>query len=99
MRAFLALVAALTVASPVAAQTGFWSNLFGPVADSHPPWAVEAPSGAGARYGLGLDVFSEHQESLEITFNEQRIQSGEEGGTVRTDPRDRHSTLGHSTDL
>jgi len=79
-------VAALAAASPVAAQTGFWSNLFGPVADSHPPWAVEAPSGAGARYGLGLDVFSEHQESLEITFNEQRIQSGEDGETVQTDP-------------
>ena len=86
MRAFLALVGGLALASPVAPQTGFWSHLFGPVADSYPPWAVEAPSGAGARYGLGLDVFSEHQESLKITFNEQRILSGEDSETVRTDP-------------
>ena len=89
MRASLALfvfVAGLTVAAPVAAQTGFWIHLFGPVADSHPPWAVEAPGGAEARYGLGLDVFSEHQESLEITFNEQRIMSGELNEIVRTDP-------------
>lgn len=67
-------------------------RLFGRVSDSKPPWAVEAPGGAGARYGLGLDLFFEHQESLRITFMEQTLQARdlltgrEESQVVRTDP-------------
>jgi hypothetical protein len=89
MRASLALflfAAGLALAAPAVAQTGFWTHLFGPVADSRPPWAVEAPGGAGSRYGLGLDVFFEHQESLKITFNEQRVVSGDLSEIARTDP-------------
>jgi hypothetical protein len=69
-----------------------WSRLFGRVSDSNPPWAVEAPGAAGARYGLGLDLFFERQESLRITFMEQTIRARdlirgtEESGVVRTDP-------------
>jgi hypothetical protein len=68
------------------------SRIFGGISDSKPPWAVEAPGGAEARYGLGLDSFFEHQESLRITFMEQTIQARdlltgrEESGVVRTDP-------------
>ncbi len=82
-------------ASPALAKRGegsAWSRLFGRVSDSTPPWAVEAPGAAGARFGLGLDLFSEHQESLRITFMEQSIQTRdlltgrEESEVVRTDP-------------
>jgi hypothetical protein len=38
---------------------GFLSRLFGRVSDPTPPWAVEAPGAAGARFGLGLDLFFE----------------------------------------
>lgn len=86
MRAFIALfllVVGLAVPAPAVAQSGFSGSLF---RNGPPPWAVEAPGSAGARYGLGLDVFFEQQESLRITFNEQRIASGEQSETVRTDP-------------
>jgi hypothetical protein len=89
MKASLALfllAAGFAVPVPASAQGGFWSRLFGPVADGAPPWAVEAPGETGARYGLGLDAFFEHQESLRITFNEQRITSGDLSEIVRTDP-------------
>jgi hypothetical protein len=71
---------------------GLRSRLFGQVSDSNPPWVVEAPGATGARFGLGLDLFFERQESLRITFMEQSIRardllSGtEESGMVRTDP-------------
>ncbi len=70
----------------------FWSRLFGRASDTKPPWAVEAPGAAEARFGLGLDVFFEHQESLRISFLEQTLRTrdlltgGEENGVVRTDP-------------
>jgi len=69
-----------------------WSRLFGRVSGSKPPWAVEAPGAAGSRYGLGLDLFFEHQESLRISFAEQTIQTRdlltgrEEVEVLRTDP-------------
>lgn len=79
--AFWLLIASL--ASPaLAAETG----------EEAPPWTVEAPGAAGARFGLGLDLFFEHQESLRITFQEQALRSldpstGNEVSTVvRTDP-------------
>ncbi|HYX23965.1 MAG TPA: hypothetical protein VFC23_07410 [Thermoanaerobaculia bacterium] len=87
-----------SLASPAvaAAETGeggsWWSRLFAHISDAQPPWAVEAPGAAGARYGLGLDHFSERQESLQITFMEQSIRTrdlptGAEVGEVeRTDP-------------
>lgn len=70
----------------------FWNRLFGRVSDTKPSWAVEAPGAAGARFGLGLDVFFEHQESLKISFLEQTVRTrdlltgGEETGVMRTDP-------------
>ncbi|HEX6903915.1 MAG TPA: hypothetical protein VF789_29660 [Thermoanaerobaculia bacterium] len=70
----------------------FWNRLFGRASDTKPPWAVEAPGAARARFGLGLDVFFEHQESLRFSFLEQTVRTrdlltgGEEIGVMRTDP-------------
>lgn len=87
---FPAIGAAKT--EPQESQTPIKENgdsLFSRVfSDSKPPWSVEAPGAAGSRYGLGLDLFSEHQENLRFTFMEQTIRtrdfSGEE--ILRTDP-------------
>jgi hypothetical protein len=73
------------------AEGNLWSRLFG-LSNAQPPWAVEAPGVAGASFGLGLDIFSERQESLRINFMEQGIRSrdlltgAEQGEVVRTDP-------------
>lgn len=93
--AFPALGAAEPEGSPTLvkrSEGSAWSRLFGRASDSRLPWAVEAPGAAGARFGLGLDLFSEHQESLRITFMEQSLQTrdlltgAEENEVVRTDP-------------
>ncbi|HKH49735.1 MAG TPA: hypothetical protein VKM72_34190 [Thermoanaerobaculia bacterium] len=58
-----------------------------------PPWTVEAPGVARARFGLGLDVFFERQESLRIASQEKTLRlrdvpSGrEETELLREDPR------------
>ncbi|HEY0512570.1 MAG TPA: hypothetical protein VGH73_11735 [Thermoanaerobaculia bacterium] len=88
----LLVVGLASPALAAGAGGGAWSRLFGWVSDSKPPWAVEAPGGAGERYGLGLDLFFEHQESLRITFMEQRLQTldlqtgRDVGEIIRTDP-------------
>lgn len=52
------------------------------------PWAVEAPGAAGSRFGLGLDVFFERQESLRITSLEETIRTRDlSSGLVVEGPR------------
>lgn len=56
-------------------------------APAPPPWVVESPSAAGSRFGLGLELLSESQESLDIESTRSVVTSrdlatGRESTTV-----------------